>query len=381
MSIKKETLKSGETRWIVRYYTNGRGTDRKHNTFVTKADAQAFLEEILKEKRQSQQLGFSSSFDDTDFEKEAEFWLAVRGVNFSPGHFKRAQAIIKELLPRFGKINLREFSSQRLFRLQQEFLGQKSKPATVNRKTEVITAILKFSARNQRIPFYPAAAFQKLKESRTDIAFWERLEAEMFLDFSQKKYPVESPKRWIYLVYLLTINTGLRAGEVWGIKPKDIKQEGEVLHIQRQWDRVKKDFRLPKSKRARFVPCNEFLRKELMSWIQRQGIKPDQTIFQNEQGKPICHENFMKRSYLIDQKEAGVTSMPFHSLRHTGITLMLADGIDIKTVQELAGHADIDTTMKYVHLLADSVRKASRIFSVKPQETKPQLKLVVNHDQ
>lgn len=56
----------------------------------------------------------------------------------------------------------------------------------------------------------------------------------------------------------------------------------------------------------------------------------------------------------------------FHDLRHTGTTLMIAGGLDIKTVQEICGHKDISTTMNYVHLLGDSVRQAARTFLVGP---------------
>lgn len=92
----------------------------------------------------------------------------------------------------------------------------------------------------------------------------------------------------------------------------------------------------------------------------------DETIFRNQRGKPICHDNFVKRVFSRGLLESGVSSIPLHSMRHTGTTLMLAEGLDIKTVQEICGHQDIETTMGYVHLLAGSIERAARQFSVEP---------------
>ena len=54
----------------------------------------------------------------------------------------------------------------------------------------------------------------------------------------------------------------------------------------------------------------------------------------------------------------------FHDLRHTATTLMISRGIDIKTVKEVCGHADISTTMNYVHMVAGSVERLSEIFVI-----------------
>ena len=55
-------------------------------------------------------------------------------------------------------------------------------------------------------------------------------------------------------------------------------------------------------------------------------------------------------------------------MRHTATTLMIAGGVDIKTVKEICGHADIATTMNYVHLITGSVNKVAQSFSVNPEK-------------
>jgi len=99
----------------------------------------------------------------------------------------------------------------------------------------------------------------------------------------------------------------------------------------------------------------------------------------NEERKPICHENFVKRKFLNDQNEWGRRRIRFHDLRHTAATLMVSHGIDIKTVQEICGHSDIKTTLKYVHLVGSKMANVAKEFSVasKKEEVK-KLSLIVN---
>lgn len=174
----------------------------------------------------------------------------------------------------------------------------------------------------------------------------------------------------------MAVNTALRAGEIWGLKVEDITQGEELLHIQRQFDLVVRDFRPTKGKKSRYVPCNSVLKAELQQLIRQDRIGKDQTFFRTATGTPIDHDNFVDRYFEKDVAEASVKKIRFHDLRHTGTTLMIAGGLDIKTVQEICGHKDISTTMNYVHLLGDSVKQAARTFSVVPIAQKPTLQIV-----
>jgi integrase len=249
--------------------------------------------------------------------------------------------------------------------LQKELKSSGSKNLTVNRKTEVLTTILNFSVKNRTIPFNPAAGFQKLPSDQMEMSFWERHEAESFLQFANAKYPEASDARWVYVVYLLALNTGIRAGEIWGLQTRDIVG-GETLFIRRQYDRVKLDFGPPKGKKSRHVPCQPELRKELLSLIHAKSTKPDQTIFHGESGRPLSHDSFGDRRFARDVMLWKGRRIRFHDMRHTAATLMIGSGIDLRTVQEICGHKDIKTTMGYAHLLGDNLRRVAQTFSVKP---------------
>jgi integrase len=377
MSVRKVRINEAEVRWEVCVYTDGRGSKRVKRRFEKKSDADAFLAEYEQRQRELMKADCGiKDFEDTTFEAESRYWLERQGLRFSPGHLKRASEILKEILPKFGSMAPNQFHPERLSRFQSEQLAQGLRPAMVNRKTDVITAILNFSVRHRRIAYSPATGFRKLPEVREDMKFWERAEAERFLGFAAGKYPVDHPLRWIYVAYVLALNTALRAGEIWGLQPQDICQGEELLHIRRRWDIITKSYRSPKGKKSRYVPCNSVLRGELKRLIEANGTLPEMPIFQTRNGTPVTHDNFDDR-FRRDVGTSGVKLIRFHDMRHTATTLMIAEGLDIKTVQDICGHKDISTTMKYVHLLGDSVRKAASRFVIEPEKTQPALKLVV----
>ena len=63
-------------------------------------------------------------------------------------------------------------------------------------------------------------------------------------------------------------------------------------------------------------------------------------------------------------KRHGIRHLKFHGLRHTSATMLLANGLDIKTVSNRLGHGDIETTSIYVHALEEMDRKAADTFDV-----------------
>lgn len=367
MSITRTITKSGQTKWEVYIYTSGRGGKRLRRRFDKKSDAETFFLDYRSRKKDLQNQGSGTTdFEETTFEKEAKYWLSIQGQVFSPGHLKRAKGILNEFLPRLGKLSPLKLHAGTLTAIQAELISEGLQPATVNRKLEIVTSILNFATKKKRIPHNPSVGFEKLREERDDSLFWERADAESFLGFANRKYPFDSPKRWVYVVYLLAINSGVRAGEVWGLMPKDIIQDGSVLLIRRQYDRVLKDFRTTKGKSSRRVPCNQMLYMELRNLIDRDRIRDDSVIFRNQYGDPILHDDFKKRIFDRDIKEWGGLLIRFHDLRHTATTLMIANGLDLKTVQEICGHENIQTTMNYAHLLAEKIKDAARTFSIGP---------------
>jgi integrase len=298
------------------------------------------------------------------FRAEATHWLAHHAQVFSPGYRKKAAAIVAELDPTLGELPATSLHPGLLADVQRAALSCGLSWRTVNHKLQVVTAVLNFSVRCRRIPFNPAAGFLKLKGPKRAMQFWERHEAEVFLKHTSRKYPPGSDKRWVYVAYLTALNTAVRAGELLGLQPRDLVAGGELLHVQRQFDRVSRTYREPKGKRSRYVPCNQELRRELEAVIKARGIGHTQPIFCHDPLRPLWHEAFRAKYFDRDVVEAGVRVIRWHDLRHTAATLLLAGGCDIKTVQAICGHEQIETTLLYVHVLGDGIKEVARRFGV-----------------
>ena len=272
------------------------------------------------------------------------------------------------VLPRYGHLPAENFHSQLLADIQSDLLALNQKPASVNRAMTVIKAILGLSAKHRRIGRDPSIGFDKLMESTDAMRAWEEEEAQEFLAFADKKYPQGTRDRQFYLAYLLSLNTGLRAGELWGLRVCDLQRAGRMLQISKQFDRVSHQLRPTKGRANRLVPLGPELSSELQQLIRDNHLRLDSLVFRGlRSGAAVNHDFFAKKVFARDLRESGLRAIRFHDLRHTAATLMIAKGVDIATVQAILGHQKITTTMNYVHLLGRSLEKVSATFSLEPK--------------
>lgn len=382
MSISKLTLPNGELRWEARYYLNGRDSRRMAKRFKKYAEAEAFLKKHLAKRD-------DLLTDDSDtilieaptFKQAAENWIKSNDYRFSRSHFFSVERFVKKISENWGHVKLSKFDPSVLSQIQSELLKSGLKTSSVNRHMQAVIAIINWALKQNQIKRNPSSGFQKLKEVRDAVGFWEKQEAESFLECMYRRYPPGSPRRWVYVVYLLALNTAARAGEIWGLWPSDIEPNSEVILVQRQFNKTTADFSPTKGKSNRRLPCNSELYSEIKALIERRAIQPNETIFMNRHRGPLCHNNFSNRFFEKDMKAWGGRRIRFHDLRHTATTLMMASGVDLRTVQEICGHQDIKTTMNYVHLLSERVRETARSFSILPSlSVKPNERLKLQPD-
>ena len=356
MSVTKIKTKDGEIRWEVRVYVDGRGSKRIRRRFEKKIDAEIFLFDSDRKKEEvSRSVSGESTFEGRYFFTEADEWLEENETRFSVGHLIKARAVLKWMKETYGNILVQDVTAKFLTKYQREELGRGSSPATVNRKTEIMMAILNSSVRARRIPFNPAVGFRKLPKKQPEMKFWTESEAKSFLASMNLLYPLGSSRRWRYLAYLVAISTGLRAGELWGLRKSDIDEPRQVLKVQRQYHRITRTFEIPKGKKPRSVPLVKEAIKELKVWCAQMRIGNNDTIFMTINRDPIRHDRVTKKLFPQDVKKWGGRKIRFHDLRHTAISLLITKGVDLKTVQVIAGHQNVTTTMEYSHLAPSAV--------------------------
>jgi integrase len=186
-------------------------------------------------------------------------------------------------------------------------------------------------------------------------------------------------RRRLYALYALFVKVGLRRGELFGLRWRDVDLDAQTITVcgQLQWLKVEEDQnrRLvwepsPKSKAGkRVIDISQELADILKTWRRTQreerlilGPKwhGEDYVFTNEEGGPI-NPRSLSYGFKAGLKRAGLSQeMTLHDLRHCAGSLMLADGQDIQAVSEMLGHSSRTVTeCVYAHALRNRKRQAS----------------------
>jgi len=150
-------------------------------------------------------------------------------------------------------------------------------------------------------------------------------------------------------LYLTAAMTGLRQGELLGLRWRDVDWGAQKVRVVRPYVRGK--FRPPKSRlSSRAVPMADRVGRELELLFQGSAYQAeDDLVFGHPHtGHPLERGQVSKR-FKRTLKRAGVREVRFHDLRHTFGTRCAAAGVPLRTLQAWMGHADIKTTMVYTH--------------------------------
>jgi integrase len=176
---------------------------------------------------------------------------------------------------------------------------------------------------------------------------------------------------------LLDAGTGLRVGELLGLKWQDVDFENLELHVRRSVVHQVIG-RCKTEASAKPVPVDSFMAHDLLSWQRETPYnRTEDWVFASVTMKgtqPYWPENLMRRYVWPAAKRAKITKrIGWHTFRHTYSTLLRANGEDVKVVQELLRHANSKTTMDtYTQALSPAKRTAQsrvvRMFVGKKRE-------------
>jgi integrase/recombinase XerD len=142
---------------------------------------------------------------------------------------------------------------------------------------------------------------------------------------------------------------GLRASEAIGLEVGDVDLETGVLRAR------------GKGAKERLVPIGSAASRALVAYLGRgrprlAGDRMEATLFLNHRGGRLTRQGLYK---IVQRhaRSAGLEGkMSPHTLRHTFATHLLAGGCDLRSLQEMLGHADIATTQVYTHLSAERLK-------------------------
>ncbi len=166
-------------------------------------------------------------------------------------------------------------------------------------------------------------------------------------------------------IYVLAVTTGLRQGELLGLHWDDIDLAGAALRVRHTLHELNGRLWIgePKTRRARRqVDLPAIAVVALRDHREKMTTEghPDGIVFCDTQGGALRKSNLVRRSFLPLLKRAGLPLIRFHDLRHTAATLLLAQGVHPKIVQERLGHSQVSLTLDtYSHVLPGMGREAA----------------------
>jgi integrase len=147
-------------------------------------------------------------------------------------------------------------------------------------------------------------------------------------------------------IFLTAAFTGLRRGELIALRWRDVDFTGSVLRVRASY--AGGALTAPKSGKVRSVPLAPEVAQALAQLSRRERFMgEDDLVFPGELGDHL-DGSALRRRYSAAVGRAGLRQLRFHDLRHTFGTRMIAKA-DIRRVQEWMGHADVQTTMRYLH--------------------------------
>lgn len=164
-----------------------------------------------------------------------------------------------------------------------------------------------------------------------------------------------------FCIITLFLNCGLRISELVGLNLTDVR--GDRLRV------------LGKGNKERIVFLNVACQNSIEDWLAvraNSGSADPYALFITRKHTRITKAGV---HYMIKQRllAAGLDSSKYsaHKLRHTAATLMLQNGVDVRTLQEVLGHEHLNTTQIYTHVDSDSLRAAAQANPLGQVKTKP----------
>lgn len=142
--------------------------------------------------------------------------------------------------------------------------------------------------------------------------------------------------------------TGMRVGELAGLDVRDINLDQRLVRV------------LGKGAKERVIPFGVPARHAMLEWLQRgrpQLIHPTTggALFLGQRGRRVDQRQVRAAIHELCQL-AGIDDIAPHGLRHTAATHLLTGGSDLRSVQEVLGHASLTTTQRYTHVSAERLR-------------------------
>ncbi len=317
-------------------FRNSRGV-RRQKTFPARTPTNVLIAYEEREKNQSK-LG---SMNDWTLEEFCDYWL----LNCAPLRqraptIKSSKQIIENHILRFFKaMALSEIRPSHMLEFQKH-LHKRFKPQTINNVFSTLSGIMRDAVLTEAITVNPATGIRSIRSRKADK------QLPKFYTFEQLDRFLTTAKELDYAVFIVTAlaaTSGMRPGELRGLKKDVIDFSTGEVEIRRNWD-------------YRSNCLNEFCKWD----TDRNVTIPDEVVdllrmysVNLRHGQflfPYIYNSWALRFIQPICEKAGVPYLGLHVFRHTFATHLAMHGEKVEVISKLLGHRKLEMTMKYIHL-------------------------------
>jgi len=284
----------------------------------------------------------------------SEFWSRFRDGHMVANRLKPSGIAAKEtiakrhLIPVFGPKKLDAITTEKVQGLMSRLSDRA--PKTVNNVLTVLNVVLKKAVEWGELERMPCT-IRLLPIPKPSAQFHDFDEYERLLTAA------EALGSTTYVLALLFGDAGLRCGEAMALQHEDVDHEKRQLCVQRSdW---KGHVTIPKGGHLRYVPMTLRLAGALR---KHRHLRGKRVLCQGD-GSPLTQkivQDHLRRAARKANVREGV-----HILRHTFCSHLAMRGAPARAIQELAGHQDLSTTQRYMHLSPAAIESAIRLLDTK----------------
>ncbi len=277
--------------------------------------------------------------------------------------YKTYQGFIENhIRPALGKIPLEKLTAMDLQRLYKHLLESgrvectesRSKPKGLSVKTarninQMISSALNCAVEQRLIPANPTKGCVLPKLERKEMKIQSPASMGTFFE--------EARRSGMFELYYIDLATGLRRGELLGLKWSDIDLDKGIIHVRRQVLRqngkvVEAPLKTKNSYRNIAIGADAV---KVLKGIEQK----DEHVFPSPYGGPMSPDSVLHMLQRV-LKRAGLERIRFHDLRHTFSVLALQNGVDVKTLSAMLGHYSAGFTLDtYAHVTTSMQKQAA----------------------
>lgn len=258
----------------------------------------------------------------------------------------QARSVLARALPYLGKLSAAEVESEDVAKMR-DALGRRFAAGTVYNILATLSAVFSWAMRQELAPRNPCKGVERPSAAQS-LDFLTREEVQRLLEAAAARANTLAG-RMLHAGIAIAVHTGIRKGELLGLRWIDLDFETRRLTIARSYRGT------PKSGRSRQLRLPSALIPILTAWREHCPQSPDGSVL------PIGHnltkvggkESMLGLPQLMTELGMRLVLHPWHMLRHTFASHFVMAGGNILALQRILGHSDVKMTMVYAHLAPD----------------------------